>query len=211
MELIESRPELPRQTYQHCTRTQTSRSNSSTSLDHCNSQPVSQHAAGSVSSLGSRTSNMPAASGSLHSQTLSKNCTTSRDQQSTEDWRSNRAIPAHRSFESGVKNFESGVRSSTAGSSYVSDQQSAEDWRSNRVIPAHRSFESGVKNFEFGLRGSAPGSGRQSADDWRSNRGILSYENTTQSSSGLSHGASSTGQLLPVHYGQSHSHAVCAY
>ena len=47
VELIEARPDLPRQTYQHGSRTKTSFQSSS--LDRCSAQPANQHSVSSVS------------------------------------------------------------------------------------------------------------------------------------------------------------------
>lgn len=123
MELIDSRPDLPRQTYQHCTRTTSDWNTSSASLDYCNTQPVSRYSAGSVtdqhcvSAAGVSSSRNLPSNRSVPSQTSSKSSMTSTDQQ---DRTSNRGFTSYQN------NTQSSVRSSVTGSSGL---QSNEDWR----------------------------------------------------------------------------------
>jgi len=132
VELIESRPDLPRQTYQHCTKTNT-RWNKSASLDRCNTQPSNQYTASAVS--GQHCSRPPAASlsstnfktpsNSLDSRTSSKNSVSSRDRESTEDVR-----PSYEKSQTCLTSC--GVRSS-----YMTGCTSSENFTLNRGIPSY--------------------------------------------------------------------------
>ena len=143
VELIESRPELPRQMYQHSSRRNTSW-NKSVSLDHCNSlhtatagQHTAKHAPSQYISTGSLSNqySQPPPGGSvtsthfqtpssmLHSQTSSKNSA------SSEDLRRSRAVASYRTS-------QSSVGGSSAGSVNWTDCISAEHSRSeHRAVP----------------------------------------------------------------------------
>ena len=124
VELLESRPDLPRQTYEHGTRVNTDW-NKSAGLDHCNTVPVNKNAAGSVSLHGSRSSsasmsstNFPPPRGSLLSQTSSKNSMSRSGRLSNEDKRIN-TIPSYR-------DTQGCLRGSNPLSSCSTDPQSSE-------------------------------------------------------------------------------------
>jgi len=111
VELLESRPDLPRQTYEHGTRVKTGW-NKSASLDHCNSVPVNKNTAGSVSMRDSRPSStsLPSANfSSLLSQTSSKNYASRSDRQSNEGQNTNSYVP---SYESSLPSHGTGPQSS---------------------------------------------------------------------------------------------------
>ena len=121
VELIESRLDLPRQVYQQCTRTRTSR-NKSASLDHCNTLPA--NTSGSVSNHSGRP---PAGSLSFTnfvtpgSSVLSR--TSSKDSASDDNWRPNHSY----------EDSKASVRSCAVGTSH----NSCEDLRPNRDIPSY--------------------------------------------------------------------------
>jgi len=139
VELIETRPDLPRQTHEDGTRVSTGWTKSD-SLGRSNTVPVNKNMAGSVSLLhGTRpssaslsSSSLPPPHSSLPSQTSSKNSTSRRDRQWNEDQRSNSSIPSYR-------DSEHGLRGSNPMSSYGTDRQSAD---ARRVLSLRDSAQS---------------------------------------------------------------------